>query len=53
MPQLPYPFKKEWLGHTDRRLGGPQHKCEYFGEKKNLLHLPEIETKTVQPTDWS
>jgi len=53
MPQFPYPIKKEWLGHTDRRLGGPQHKCEYVGEKKNLLHLPEIETKTVQPTDWS
>jgi hypothetical protein len=53
MPQSPYPIKKEWLGHTDRRLGGPQHKYEYFGEEKNLLHLPEIETKIVQSTDWS
>lgn len=53
MPQLPYPIKKEWLGHTDRRLGGTQDKCEYFGEEKNLLYLPKIETKIVQPTHWS
>jgi len=53
MPQPPYPIKKEWLGHTDQRLGGPQHKCQYFGKDKNILLVPEIETKIVQPTDWS
>jgi hypothetical protein len=53
MPQPPYPIQKEWLRHTDRRLGGPQHTCVYFGEEKSLLHLLEIETKIVQPTDRS
>jgi len=53
MPQSPYPIKKEWPGHTDRRLAGPQHKYEYYGEEKNLLHLPETETKIVQLPDWS
>jgi len=27
----------------NRRLGGPQSQCESFGEKMNLLPMPEIE----------
>jgi hypothetical protein len=28
MPQPPDPIKKQWLGHTDRRLDGPQVKVK-------------------------
>jgi hypothetical protein len=51
MPQPLYPIKKSSWYTLNRRLGGPQ--SGYFGEEKNFLLLPKIETKTFQPTDWS
>jgi hypothetical protein len=52
-PQPLHPIKKSSWYTLNRGLGETQYKSGYFAEEKNLLLLPGIETKIVQPTDWS
>jgi hypothetical protein len=40
--------KKQRRYPLNRRLGGPQSRSGRFGENKNLLSLPEFESRTVQ-----
>jgi hypothetical protein len=41
------PQEKEPSVAIRQEMGGPQSRCGYFGEDKNLLPLPEIEPRFV------
>jgi hypothetical protein len=51
MSQPLYPWGKDSWYRLNGRLGGPQSHSVHFGEEKNLLPLPGIITKTIQPSD--
>jgi len=43
------PPVQEAAYQRNRRLGGPHSRSERFGEEKNLLPLPGLERRIVQP----
>jgi len=37
---------------VNRNLDGPRAGVDFFGEEKNLSHLPGLETWILQPVAW-
>jgi len=50
-PRQLYPRGKSPWYPLNRRLSGPQSQSGRFGGKKNILFLPEFETRIVHPRD--
>jgi hypothetical protein len=42
-----FPRRRSPRYPLDRMLDGPQYRPERFGEEKNILTLPEIESRTL------
>jgi len=45
--------EQEAAYQLNRRLVGPHSRSERFGEEKNLLLLPGLERRIIQPAAWS
>ena len=47
------PSEQEAAYQLNRRLGGPHSRSERFGEEENILPLPGLERRIVQPAAYS